>query len=533
MTVPFFSARIKRVLSAFVSVALVLTQSLPLTANATTFACNASLADAGQDPKCAAVRVGGVPIAYPKLQWEKLTEVSLAAKAGSTEMVGGSQAVALANRTALALGLSPSDIANVNTTFPANVPYVFARYNPLDMTLRIDLFKLDKQIDGGGPKAYMMHSVFTPAHGDHWKANRSYIHPDAFTAGTTPGLNPFEAFKQTGSNEFHDISVAGAQVAVGHAMRMSGAPLGMLAVTETRFSQVTKKSGGVFKKTIRTWTYGHAKPRWMIAQPADVLSRSTTAVFASFCAHDPRIDECPRYQTAVSGVSFEEFTGGTLLEDEEKWEVDFQKKSGLSFLGALILGVLGSFAISALMASAGISLGATGAAGAVGGAGSGTALGSFGSFLTSQGFITGVTGLGQAIAIEAAYVAASMAVIGGANLSSVIAMSPAVLLGSVRVHKGFQSPAELNKIQAKLNTEVSARVRGNFHDAAPDSGTSLKGFSRTVMGDCEVGRKLADCSAGSSGMVPRVDQFSEQNRVQFTKETNGAVTRDSNPLAPR
>lgn len=533
MAVTFFTSRIKRVLSAVVSVALVFTQTLPLSAHATTFTCNASLADAGQDPRCAAVRIGGVPVAYPKLQWEKISEVPLASKAGSTEIAGGSQAMTLANRTALALGLSPSDIANVNTTFPANVPYVFARYNPIDLTLRIDLFKLDKQVDTSGAKAYMMHATFTPAHGDHWKANRSYIHPDAYTAGTTPGLNPFSAFLQSGSNEFHNISLAGAQVAVGHAMRMSAAPLGLLAVSETRFSQVTTKSGGLFKKTVRTWTYGHAKPRWMIAQPTDVLSRSTTPAFAAFCANDPNIEECPRYQTAVSGVSFEEFTGGTLLEEEEKWEVDFQKKSGLSFLGALVLGVLGSFAISALMASAGISLGATGAASAVGGASSGTALGSFGSFLTTQGVITGVTGLGQAIAIEAAYVALSMAVVGGANLSSVIAVSPGVLLGSVRVHKGLQSPQELSRIQAKLNTEVSSRVKGEFHKGGPDSGSALKGFNRTVMGDCEVGKKLSECSASANGMVPRVDQYSEQNRVEFTKETNGSVVRDAKPTGPR
>ena len=528
----FFSLKLKQALSALLSVAIALSPLTPATAQATTFTCSATMADSGQDPRCAAVRVGGVPIAYPKLQWTMVSEVPVAAEAGSTQVVGGSQALALANRTALVLDLAPSDIANLNTTFPANVPYVFARYNPLDMTLRVDLFKLEKSVTSSGPRAHMLHAAFTPAHGDHWRANRSYIHPNAYQAGVTPGVNPFSTFQRAGSEEFHEISLAGAQVAMGHAMRMAGAPLGLLAVTQTRFSQETRRSGNAFRKRVETWTYGHAKPRWMIAMPADVLSRSTTLAFASFCANNPRTDECARYQTAVSGVAFEEFTGGTLNELEERWLVDYQRRSGLGFLGALVLGVIGSFAISALMGAAGISLGATGAAGTVGGASTGTALGSFGSFLTSNGLITGVTGLGQAIAIEAAYIALRLAVVGGASPGSVIKADLGVLLGNVRVHKGHQSPHSLNAMQQKLNNQVAPRVRGSLQAATPGSGGMLRGFSATVLGDCPVGAKLASCT-GNSGMVPRVDQFTEQNRVQFTKDTGGNLTRDISPFNNR
>lgn len=526
----FFSSTFKKVLSSVVSVSLVLTSTLPSLAHAQSFPCNAWAADAGTDARCAAVRISGVPVVYPKLQWQRVSDMPTVSTPGSSSVQGGSEAVALANRTALALGVSASDVANASTLFPANVPYVFARYNPVDATLRIDVFKLEKGQAADGGKAGLYHAVFSPAHGDHWKANRSYIHPDAFKTGLSAGVNPFQSFLEPGSDSFKNISMPAAQVAVGHAMRLAGAPLGLVSVADTRLSQRTKKSSSLFKKKIETWVYAHAKSKWFIAQPTDVLSRSTSNTYTSFCAPDPQREDCQRFETAVSGVSFEEFEGGTLSAAEDQWEIDYQKQSGLSFLGALVLGVLGSFALAGILASAGIT-GLTAGAGATAGASSGATMGTFGSFLVNQGLVTGFSSLTTALAVEAAYIGLSMAIIGGANLGSVISSNPAVLLGRVKVSKGIYLPAALDKYNQRLNNLVKPRSLGEFHAAPPGSDKVLSSFSRTVMGDCGPDSKLTTC-AGANGMIPRVDQFMEQNRVEFVRDTAGSLVRDATPKLP-
>lgn len=526
----FFSAAVKRALSAVVSVSLVLTSTLPSLAHAQSFPCSAAAADSGTDARCAAVRIGGVPVVYPKLQWQRVADMPTVATPGTSAIQGGSEAVSLANRTALALGMSASDVANANTLFPANVPYVFARYNPVDATLRIDVFKLEKGRTAQGSTTGLYHAVFSPAHGDHWKANRSYIHPDSYKTGMTAGVNPFQSFLEPGTDIFKNISMPAAQVAIGHAMRLAGAPLGLVSVADTRLSQHTKKSSSLFKKKIETWVYAHAKSKWFIAQPLDVLSRSTSNTYTAICAPDPDRDDCQRFETAVSGVAFEEFDGGTLSDHEDKWEIDYQKKSGLSFLGALILGVLGSFALAGILSAAGIS-GLSLGTGATAGASTGATMGTFGTFLVNQGLVTGFSSLTSALAVEAAYVGLSMAVIGGANLGSVITASPAVLLGHVRVNKGIYKPEDLDKYNKKLNDQVKPRTLGDFHTASPGNDKVLSSFSETVMGDCGPESKLASCTS-ANGMIPRVDQYTEQNRVEFVRDNAGSLIRDATPKPP-
>ncbi len=519
-----FTRRLKQVLSALLSCSIVLTSTLPARASAQAVpACNAWAADSGASPHCAAVRVGGVPVAYPKLQWVRVADMPTVATPGSAARQGGSQAVELGNRAAVALGLNAADIANVSTLFPSNVPYAFARYNPVDATLRIDLFKLEKAQLGSETRAGLYSAVFTPAHGDHWKAQRAYIHPDSFKTGMAPGVNPFRAFESAGSELFHNISMPAAQVAVGHAMRLAGAPLALMSVADTRTTTRTKKSGGLFKKKVETWVYGHTKSQWFIAQPSEVLSRSTTPAFASICAQDPTRTSCAVYETAVSGVGFEEFEGGTLSALEDVVQLDYQKQSGLSFLGALVLGVLGSFALVSIMGAAGVG-GLAGGAGATAGAGAGSTLGTFSSFLVNQGLITGYSTVAGALAMETMFVGLSMAIAGGANLSSVINTSPAVLLGVVDVSKGIYIPGPLNKYAQKLNQSIGPKFSGEMNSASKANGAVLQGFAETVLGTCGPNAPLTAC-AGATGMIPRVDQYREQNLVEFTRDNSGSLLR--------
>ena len=521
-----FSNKFRKIMSSVLCASLLITTTLTQMANAQSVTCSSSSADSGADNRCAAVRIGGVPVSYPKFQWDFVSDLALAPTPGSKTVTGGSQAVTLGNRTALALGLNASDVANVATVFPANVPYVFARYNPYDSTLFIDIFKLEKTSSAAGPRAGLYHTAFSPSHGDKWKANRSYISPSDYQSGVVPGVNPFSSFIKPGSDGFQNISLTAAQVAIGHAMRSVGAPVALLSVASNRLSQTTSTSGGWFTKTTTTTVYGNVSSQWYIAQPTGILDRSTTSTFAAICAADATTSDCPRYATAVSGVSFEQFNGGTLSAIEDQFQLDQSSHTGLSFLGALILVVVGSFALAGILASAGI-VGAAGGATAAGASAS-AATGTFGSLLLNTGLITEISSVGQAIAIETAYSAVSMAVLGGANLGSTINADPGILMGHVQVAPGFQAAPSSVQYGAILNAQISPRTLTSL--TAPGA-PLLKGFGQTVTGNCAVGQALAQC-AGASGVVPRADQYLEQNYVEFVRDNQGNTLIDEPILPP-
>lgn len=511
-TITLFSRRLKKLISGFVAASLVATSTLPGLASAQS--CDAYSANRGESANCAAREIGGVPVAYPKFTWNQLSELAtVKADGGALRVEGGPQAIALANRTALALNLDSSVVGMMTSLTPSNVPYVLGRFNPMDGTLRIDVFKLEKTVGAAAPVVRLLQSQFTPKHGDAWKVSRAYISPDEFKTGNTPGVNPFASFIGDGSGIFQNISLNAAQVAVGHAMRAHGAGLGALAITDTRISTVTTKSGGVFKKTVRTWVYGHAKPQWMLAVPRDVLRQSTGAQEAAYCATDPNKIDCPLYATAASGVTFESFSGGTLSDAEDTWLIDFQKKSGLTFVGALFLGVLGSFALAGLMSAAG--------AGAA--AGSGATLGSFGSALGGNLALT--MSQAAAVAFEAAVIAGKMVLLGGANLSSIINIDGGVLTGSVSVNKGLFDPPALTDYDQKILSNVRGQIS---HNPVTREGLN-SGVANTVFGTgCGVDSTAAACA--SSGSIPRVDTYQESRSFEFVKDSNGQVLRQNAPF---
>ncbi|MCC5611206.1 hypothetical protein LC612_31735 [Nostoc sp. CHAB 5834] len=523
MTTTTFGKTLKKSLSAFLSFALVFTSTLPITSNAQTALCNASTSYSGGDDRCAAVKIGGTVVQFPKLNWETVTQMQLtrSGSASAFEIAGSDEVVSLANRSASVLNLKPGELANIATTFPANVPYVFGRFNPMDGTLRIDLFKLERGLSNGQETQSLMQAQFTPSHGDHWKANRAYISPEDYMSGTVPGVNPFAKFVQPGSDMFHNITLEGAQVAMGHAMRMAGAPTGILGEAVSRLSSTTSKSGGVFRKKITTRVYGHTKYNWYIAQPIDVLSRSTTYAPMRYCASDPESTGCFGYAIASSGVSFEHFEGGSLNDEETQFLLDTITKTGWTFLAFLVLAVFASFAMTAIINAAGL-----GTAAAGGGAGTAT-MGSMGAFMTGAGTISPFTSTLYAIGFEAAAIGTGM-VLGGANLGSVLQFKPLSLRGYVDVGKGFRTPPELDgKYERALNNNVapmtaSAMASGNKGSVR---GSQLIAFEKTVTGQCDPTSTVAACGV-NSGNIPRVDQYKETDSIGFIRENNGRIIRN-------
>lgn len=534
-----FTKPLKKFLSTLVSVSIAVTSVMPSMAQAQSSLglCNQFSAKDGSDDSCAVVSIGGVNVTYPKLQWDFQAEMPLSPKHGGKALEIGSETERLANRVALALNKSAEEVATANSMAPSNVPYVLARYNPADSTLRIDIFKLEKVMKQGGNTAGMYHATFTPHHGDYWKANRSYISPEALQGGVTPGRNPFAAFAKPGSELFHNISFEGAKVAVGHAMRLAGSPLGVLTHPEARLSSRTKESSSFFKKTVETWVYGHAKTRWYLAQPADILSRSTTLQMSSICTSDVTSTSCPVYEAAVSGVAFEHFEGGTLDSAEEKWTLDYKKNSGFTFVGALVIGLALSFTVAGALAAVstgglatgltagtagtvagGTAAGATGLTGAIGAAVLGAAPTSSLAGLVSSGFA-------GALAVESVALGVGIGMTGGASLGS-FGVGGMGLIDNVKgtVGVGRSEARSMSKYETKLNGILAPRVAGEVHNVSVSSAPALNDFKRTVMGNCELSQRAGSCS--NSGILPRVDQYQETNSYEFVRDNKDYIVRD-------
>lgn len=509
-----FRARGRRGVTALVAASIFSAQVAPAFAAVPT-CMDGYAADRGNSPGCAAVRIGGTPLGFPKLIWTDLARlpVGTGASSNTAAVRSGVQTELLANRTAQALGLDPAQVANAVATFPSNVPYVFARYNPMDLTLRVDVFKVEKTTGAGGPTAVMQQMQFTPAHGRIWEANRSYISPDRYRLGSVAGRNPFEAFARVGSDNFHAVNMNAAQVIVGHAMRATGAGVAMMGIAQPRLSSRTTKSGGVFKKTVRTWVYGHAKTTWMVGMPWDALDRTSAGQSAAYCVTDPSSTSCPLYEVANSGVAFETMTGGTLVESEDTWELDFKKSSGLTFAGGLLFGGLLGFGLGGMFALATDFVAFT----AMNGGGMAWVTSPDGVRVSTQ-----TVDVGLSSTPFSTRSAAGNRMVSGANLATTA--DPAIgltatLSGLATVGAGTAAAPSLDNYNSKLNSRIRVTTTSDPTGALTDA-------KNTLFGGCSAGS--TSCAA-SSGVVPRVNGY-VRGDYGFLRDGSGTVLRDSGTL---
>lgn len=517
----------KRTLSAVVAFCVLSTSSLSIFQSTALAASglpipsctDAYAADAGTDARCGATDFGGVPVAFTKLQWENLGTVdSLPAELRdlTTEASYAEQDV-LAHRSGVILedeGVLKSELMASVQAFPTNIPIVMARYDPTDSMLQVDVYKLIKA-EG---KSYLMHTVFSPHVGDQWKANGAYLSPDVRRAGLTPGLNPFEAFKNGTDDRFSNISFAGAQVAVGHAMRMLQAPFGVVAVAQQDFVTKKKKSGGALRKKITITVEGFGYNKWYVAAPVQFAGRTADAPMARICASDPNETvDCPLYEVATSGVSFEEFTGGTLSGAKESFGIVYKKsKSGFGFLAIIAFVFITSFIFAAIAPAL------PGLAGAGTGAVTGTTGGLYGTLASNLGLVGGgfQTALGAAAFETAVFTGVSM--LGGASFGDVFTGGTNFGV-SAETMKGFDVPRSTagdSKAQQTLTARMRPRLTGEITGG-------LSGFTATTYGACAPGTTQETCGNRASGIIARQDLLIEHNSVQFFRDTGGQVVRDS------
>ena len=263
----------------------------------------------------------GSSITVPALTWTRVAEVSRATLGRSTylptdptpgdQSLSGTGTIAVENNTAArqlkqSEGLQAGQVARSAELLPANVPLVLARYAPLSAVLVVDLYKVERY----GARTGVYHASFTPAHGAYWAAARTYLDASSKALGisTTYGPNPFAAFDAVGggSTTFQGISLAGAEVAIGHAMRLAGAPIGILIVANAQVTYAVSQPDVLYAPTVQA-TAAELDPVWYIAAPATNLPLGATA---SICAINTTV--CPQGQVAYAQAVFDQWQGGSL-----------------------------------------------------------------------------------------------------------------------------------------------------------------------------------------------------------------------------
>lgn len=491
-----FTPGVKRALSSILSASL-LAVSLPFTASTAVAApacANAEAAFRGQDPQCAARQIGNQIVTYPRTSWDQLGFVDMPSDGSepSVTWLAGGDVKALGNSSASVLELDSADVISMVTQFPTNVPYVFGRYNPITGSLRVDMMKVEETLTTSGKRMGLYRSLFTPKHGDYWKAARQYISPDQFESGTVVGRNPFAPFMSGDSDIFNGVTQEGTQVVLGHAMRFTGAPMAVLQVAIPRINVKTKKSGGMLRKKITTIWTGYLKPSWWIGYPTSVLARDSTQSIRSYCVTDVKTAtaSCPTYELATSGVAFEEFKGGMLDSTEEGWELRRQVKKGWTFLGLLLIFTViafGGFAVLSAVAPAAFATGAG-------------MLNSLFAFtgLASVGAVTGAVG---AAGIHFAMAVAGVMLFGGANLGGLYNLDAKFILFGIVSSANNGPPTSLDQDTEKLSrVYAEPRTTSDFITG----GITLVGWQRTVSGTCGLNQSVEQCGGGTGdGITPR------------------------------
>lgn len=498
-----FTPLIKKSLASTLA-SVILATSLPLTATtaaAGPVCADTAAANAGRDPNCAARVIGSQVVTYPRSVWRELANVKTAADGTTTvsaSWLSGDLRSTLGDKNAESLGLEAKEVVSMITMMPTNLPYVFARYNPLTGTLRVDLMKVEHTITSTGKETGLYASAFTPQHGNYWKASRQYISPDNFESGTVPGLNPFQAFASGSSDLFHKVPQEATQVIVGHAMRYAGAPMAIKQVAVPDVKTRSWKHGGKLRKKVTTVWTGYLKPSWWLAYPTTLLDRDSTVESRMYCVKSPVTGDCPRYEIATSGVAFEEFKGGMLDGTVDQWELRRKTKKGWTLLGMiLVFSVLsfGGFAIMSAVAPA--AFGSLTAA--VGG-------------LTGFGVTSGVAAIGS-MGMQLTLGMTGVAIFGGANFGGVYSMDERLLLLSVLSIKNTAPPSYGNL--DRDTKSLSERYLEPFTTSDfITSGAVSTSWKRTITGQCTAAASIEECGGSSttSGITPRT-KATEQTYV--------------------
>lgn len=470
--------------------------------------------------ECTRIKVGANTVSYPKLKWTLVSKdasraaIPVLTNAAANDM--GRNAVT-GNDAAQVLALSAAQAPTAMSSFPSNVPMVVGRYEPMSKTLRVDIFKIERLMVDGTTVNALYQSAFSPAYGDFWKAAGTYLSADERKLGNSIGPNPFSAFAKASDDNFNDISLKGAMVVLGHAQRYVGSPVSVLINNVATTEQYTQKSGGLLKKKITQHVDYSVQPEYYVGAPLGIQG----GIAVSYCANDPTLDHCDNHQVASSGVAFMKLEGGNMQEDKtllHKWS---HSTTGFTLLAVFLIALVVAFAFAAI--------GPVFAAGTT--ATTGTVTAGFWSSMASlvSGGAVGSTSLLGASLIEAGIYTTVTGAAGsgfggvyeagkGVAYAQERALDPAADLGHESAYQYRDVVFGLR--QSNVDNRTLNRVTGKLEDTlAPVQGV--------LLGTCASNQLLSTCTAEAraSGVVPRADQFTTFNSVEFY--------RDNLPNVPR
>lgn len=261
---------------------------------------------------------------------------------------------------ALIPGMTSAQLSSLITAPPRGVAFIFARYVPKDARLTINAIKVEEGTDG---YITVYQTYFSPYHGEHWAASRAFLTEVERRELNRAGRNPFTNFLPAEKDDpsFRNIGWDAAMVSIGLAMQYHRAAFSILNVENLRLASGSRKSGGFLKKKVTVYVDGYAVPSWFIGLPSTVQTWGTSAAIC-VVKTTPQVDphtgqpmrdpatgkpsrgDCPDPAlVAYSGVSFDEWKGGSFPIDEEHiyhWE---KTNSGFTVIFFTILVMVAAF----------------------------------------------------------------------------------------------------------------------------------------------------------------------------------------------
>lgn len=217
-------------------------------------------------------------------------------------------------------------------------PMVVASYASADGSLHIEAVRSVRRLGG---EIEIQQADVTPYHFDMFKVMQAYTTKEEQQAGRM-GRNPFDFAKSDNPDDdkiFRNLSISGAKVAMGLAMRLTGASFGLMTGTKDTWRQWTEKKGKWWKKTITYHTGADTESIYYAFTPATTVYAADDGVI---CADDPGNSNCAPALKVTSGVTSSQWTGGTFPEVKQvlTYHHQYSVKKSFNFLKVIVIAAL-------------------------------------------------------------------------------------------------------------------------------------------------------------------------------------------------
>lgn len=359
-------------------------------------------------------------------------------------------------------------------------------------------------------------------------------------------------------------------MAVGLAMKMAGAPIGLVAMANSRVDSWTTSDSDWFTTTTTQHVQGYAKPDWYVVTPEQFSPHGIKMESCIIKASDPL--NCPVEQVVKSGVAWTQWSGGNLPVFEDPAGTEWQhSERGLSLLSMIVIVFVASLVMGPLAAQLGAANGSAGflttllnaipgvapaagtaAAEAVAAAGAASAAAAADLVATAEAALAAAAegsaaAAEAATALEAAQAAQAVAATAQMAGTAGTALGGFTPLGAAATEAGFagaagalQGASLTDAVSGPYSgakdsysdphiptTEAGRHVYDGLKDAfdTPSIETSgIRAVSQGAYGvSCAPSKTMADCG-GSSGVVPRPDGGVQTNMAQFWTDNGKPLT---------